>query len=241
LGLLGGVAGIVLAYWGVRGLTFLLPPTVPQVNAIRVDRLVLGFALLLSVIASCAFGLAPAWRSTRLELNYALQGSSGNRTTRRHGMSQMLVTAEAALVMVLVMSAGLLIRSFVKLTSVDPGFRAANRLTFDVELPRQLESAAASHPLTQVELRQRWQRQTLWFDELARRLRVLPGIQAVGASNAFPLAGEEGGWGTSRECGSQECNVEGVLCEFQKTTCQKRRLVRTHGPAPQGMDDDAGG
>jgi putative ABC transport system permease protein len=111
-------------------------------------------------------------------------------------MSQMLVTAEAALVMVLVMSAGLLIRSFVKLTSVDPGFRAANRLTFDVELPRQLDSAVASRPVTQAELQQRWRRQALWFDELARRLRVLPGIQAVGASDAFPLTGgAEGGWG----------------------------------------------
>jgi len=128
-------------------------------------------------------------------LNYALQGSSGNRTTRRHGMSHMLVTAEAALVMVLVMSAGLLIRSFVKLTAVDPGFRAANRLTFDVELPRALESSAASRPVTPAELQQRWQRQAFWFDELARRLRMVPGIQAVGASNAFPLTSDEGGWG----------------------------------------------
>jgi putative ABC transport system permease protein len=156
---------------------------------------VVAFTLLASVLAVVAFGLAPAWRSTRLELNYTLQGSSGNRTTRRHGMSQMLVTAEAALVMVLVMSAGLLIRSFVKLTSVDPGFQAANRLTFDVELPRALESSAASHRATQAELRQHWHRQTLWFDELARRLRLLPGIEAVGASNAFPLTVDEGGWG----------------------------------------------
>jgi putative ABC transport system permease protein len=98
-------------------------------------------------------------------------------------------------VMVLAMSAGLLIHSFVRLTSVDPGFGAANRLTFDVELPRPLESGAGSQPVTQTETRQRWQRQALWFDELARRLRALDGIQAVGASNAFPLTVDAGGWG----------------------------------------------
>ncbi len=203
LALAGGALGWIAAAWSLSLLrfwgSFLLPvSTLQEVVRLRagaLDPAVVAFTLLASMLAVLAFGLAPAWRSTRLELNYALQGSSGNRTTRRHGMSQMLVTAEAALVMVLVMSAGLLIRSFVKLTAVDPGFRAANRLTFDVELPRQLESATGSRPVTPTELRQRWQRQTLWFDELARRLRVLPGIQAVGASDAFPLRGDEGGWG----------------------------------------------
>src|SRR3984957_910702 len=207
LAVAGGALGWIAAVWSLRLLgfwgTFLLPvSTLQEVVRLRagaLDPAVVAFTLLACMLAVLAFGLAPAWRSTRLELNYALQGSSGNRTTRRHGMSRMLVTAEAALVMVLVMSAGLLIRSFVKLTSVDPGFRVANRLTFDVELPRALDSSTASRPVTPVELRQRWQRQIHWFDELARRLRSLPGIQAVGASNGFPLTVDEGGWGGTIE------------------------------------------
>jgi putative ABC transport system permease protein len=207
LALAGGALGWIAAAWSLRVLrfwgSFLLPvPALQEVVRLRagaLDPAVMAFTLLASMLAVAAFGLAPAWRSTRLELNYALQGSSGNRTTRRHGMSQMLVTAEAALVMVLVMSAGLLIRSFVKLTAVDPGFRSANRLTFDVELPQPLESAVASHAVPPAETRQRWRRQMPWFDELARRLRSLPGIQAVGASNVFPLSGDEGGWGAMIE------------------------------------------
>jgi putative ABC transport system permease protein len=206
LAVAGGALGWIAAVWSLRLLgfwgTFLLPvSTLQEVVRLRagaLDPAVVAFTLLACMLAVLAFGLAPAWRSTRLELNYALQGSSGNRTTSRHGMSRMLVTAEAALVMVLVMSAGLLIRSFVKLTSVDPGFRVANRLTFDVELPRPLGSAASS-PVMPVELQQRWRRRAVWFDELARRLRSLPGIQAVGASDAFPLTGEEGGWGVTIE------------------------------------------
>jgi putative ABC transport system permease protein len=142
----GGGLGWIAAVWSLRLLrfwgSFLLPvSTLQEVVRLRagaLDPAVVGFTLLASLLAVVAFGLGPAWRSTRLELNYALQGSSGNRTTRRRGISQLLVTAETALVMVLTMSAGLLIHSFVKLTSIDPGFGAANRLTFDVELPQPL-------------------------------------------------------------------------------------------------------
>jgi putative ABC transport system permease protein len=189
----------LLRFWG----SFVLPiSTLQDVMRWRADLLdpgVVAFTLLASILSVAAFGLAPAWRSTGLELNPALQGSSGNRNTRRLGISQMLVTAEVAMAMVLVMSSGLLIRSFVRLTAVDPGFRAENRLTFDVELPSPLEIAASRHPLTPAENRQRWQRQTLWFEELERRLQSVPGIQAVGASNAFPLTEEAGGWGVEIE------------------------------------------
>src|SRR5207253_4503164 len=143
------------------------------------------------------FGLAPARRGTRLDLNRALASSGGHRSTRRVGISQVLVSAEVAVVMVLVMMSGLLIRSFMNLTGVDPGFRSANRLAFDIELPRLPASVAAANPLTPAERRQRLQRQTLWLAELEQRLQSLPGIAAAGASNAFPLTADAGGWGVN--------------------------------------------
>ncbi len=200
LALLGGGLGWgiaaaalrLLRFWG----TFLLPVSalqdVARLHAGAVDPAIMTFTLLVSILSVLAFGLAPARRATGLELNRALQGSSGSRTTHSIGFSQMLVTAEVAVVMVLTVSAGLLIRSFVKLTAVDPGFRTGNRLTFDIELPTLPESFAGTNP---AEVGRRWQRQTLWFEELERRLQAIPGIQAVGASNAFPLTDEGGGWG----------------------------------------------
>jgi predicted permease len=162
-------------------------------NADPLEPRVIGFTLLASGISVLAFGLTPALRAIEFELNHAIQGS-GNRNTRRLGVPRFLVVAQIAIAMVLAMSSGLLIRSFMRLTAIDPGFRAENRITFDVELPGLLESTALSHR-TPTENRQRSLRQALWFAELTRRLESVPGIEAVGASNAFPLTEEEGGWG----------------------------------------------
>lgn len=138
LGLLGGAAGLVLAYWSVQGLSSLLPPSLPRVNAIRVDHFVLGFALLLSVIASCAFGLAPAFIVANSGLQTSLRegggrvGESGrNRRTRNF-----LAAGEIALAMVLLVSAGLLLRSFAKLMSVSPGFEVQHIVKANISLPR---------------------------------------------------------------------------------------------------------
>jgi putative ABC transport system permease protein len=203
LALLGGGSGWIAAVWTLRLLrfwgSFLLPPsTLEDILRMRADALdpaVAAFTVLASVAAVLTFGLAPARRSARLDLNRALQGASGNRNIRQQGISQALVTVEVAVVMVLVMSAGLLVRSFVKLTSVDLGFRAGNRLTFDIELPQLPASAAESSPMTPAATRQRGQQQTLWLEELERRLQSIMGVQVAGMSNGFPLTGEEGGWG----------------------------------------------
>ncbi len=129
LGLLGGVAGIALAYWGVQSLSALLPPSLPRVNEIRVDILVLGFALLLSALASCAFGLAPALFAANSNLQTSLReggARSGEPGSRRRARS-FLAAGEIALAMVLLVAAGLLLRSFAKLMSVSPGFDVAAR------------------------------------------------------------------------------------------------------------------
>jgi putative ABC transport system permease protein len=138
LGLAGAAVGIALAFWGVRGLSGLLPPSFPGAESIRVDGMVLAFALLLSLGASVLFGVAPALFAADPRLQMTLHESSG-RTGEGKGRRRarsLLVTAEVALAMVLLVGAGLLIRTFAALISVDPGFNTRQILKAEVALPR---------------------------------------------------------------------------------------------------------
>ncbi len=176
LGLLGGVAGIAFAHWGVRGLSFLLPPSLPIMNTIRVDNLVLGFALLLSVLASCAFGLAPALFAANANLQLSLrEGSvrSGESRNRRRARS-LLAAGEIALAMVLLVAAGLLLRSFSKLMSVSPGFDAQHIVNADISLPQFQYSKP-----------QQW---IAFSDELLDRIHSEPGLQDSAVAVPRPIA-----------------------------------------------------
>jgi predicted permease len=175
LGLLGGLGGIALAYWGVQGLSSLLPPDLPRVNAIRVDNFVLGFALLLSGVASCVFGLAPALFSANSNLQSSLReggGRSGESRNRRRARS-FLAAGEIALAMVLLVAAGLLLRSFSKLTSVSPGFDARQVIQADISLPRFQYSAP-----------QQW---AAFSDELLARIQAQPGLQNSAVAVPRPI------------------------------------------------------
>jgi putative ABC transport system permease protein len=175
LGLLGGVAGIALAYWGVQALSSLLPPSLPQVNAIRVDNVVLGFALLLSAGASVAFGLVPAWFAANSNLQASLRegGRSGESGSRRRARS-FLAAGEIALAMVLLVAAGLLLRSFSKLMSVSPGFDAQHLVKADISLPRFQYSTP-----------EQW---AAFSDELLARLQAQPGLQDSAVAVPRPIA-----------------------------------------------------
>ena len=176
LGLLGGVAGIALAYWGVQGLSSLLPASLPRVNAIRVDGLVLGFALLLSAIASCAFGLAPALFAANSDLQASLReggGRSGESRNRRRVRS-FLAAGEIVLAMVLLVAAGLLLRSFSKLTSVRPGFDAQHIVKADISLPQFQYSKP-----------QQW---IAFADEFLARLQAQAGMQDSAVAVPRPIA-----------------------------------------------------
>jgi putative ABC transport system permease protein len=165
LGLLGGVAGVALAYWGVQGLSSLLPESVPRVNAIRVDYFVLGFALLLSLVASCAFGSAPALFAANSSLHTNLReggGRSGESSSRRRARI-FLAAAEIALALVLLVAAGLLLRSLGKLLSTSPGFDAQHIVKADISLPQFQYSKP-----------QRW---NTFSDELLARMQAEPGLE----------------------------------------------------------------
>jgi predicted permease len=176
LGLLGGVAGIALAYLGVHVLSSLLPPSLPRVNDIGVDHWVLGFALLLSLLASCACGLAPALFSANANLQAGLReggGRSGESRNRRRARS-LLAAGEVALAMVLLVAAGLLLRSFAKLLSVSPGFDVQHVVKADISLPRFQYSTP-----------QQW---TAFSDELLARLQAAPGLRDSAVAVPRPIA-----------------------------------------------------
>ncbi len=175
LGFLGGVLGIALAYWGVRALSSLLPDGLPRVNAIRVDNFVLIFALVLSAIASVAFGLVPALFASKSDIQASLReggGRSGESGNRRRARS-FLAAAEIALAMVLLVAAGLLLRSFSKLTSVSPGFE-----------PQHIVKAEVSLPQFQYSKPQQW---TAFSDQLLARLQAQPGLQDSAIAIPVPI------------------------------------------------------
>jgi putative ABC transport system permease protein len=165
LGLLGGLAGVFLARWGVQGLSAFLPESLPRVNVIRVDNFVLGFALLLSALTSGIFGLAPAWFAAHTDLQSNLRDGGGRTSqggSRRRGR-KFLAAGEVALAMVLLVVAGLLLRSFARLLSVSPGFDVQHALRADISLPQYQYSTP-----------QQW---SAFADELLARIQAQPGLQ----------------------------------------------------------------
>jgi predicted permease len=182
LGLLGGVAGILLAYLGVQGLLSFVPAGLPDLRAIQVDGRVLAFALLLSILASFAFGLAPALFAADADLRTSLKeggGRSGDGGGRRRARS-LLAAAEIAIAMVLLVGAGLLLHSFIALTSVRPGFDTRNVLKADVSLPRYEYSTP-----------QQW---TAFSNQLMTRLHAQPGLQNSSLAVPLPLAQQQIGF-----------------------------------------------
>jgi putative ABC transport system permease protein len=176
LGVFGAGLGIALAYWGVSGLGGLLPASFPGADSIRVDGWVLGFALLLSLGASVVFGAAPALFAADARLHTTLQGRAGRpgEGEGRRRVRSLLVIAEVALATVLLVGAGLLIRSFAALMSVNPGFDTRRMLKAEVSLPRFQYTMPAQ-----------W---VSFANELLPRIQATPGLQDTTTALPIPLA-----------------------------------------------------
>jgi predicted permease len=175
LGLLGGALGIALAYWGVKALSSLLPSSLPQLNPIRVDYFVLGFALLLSAIAGVAFGLVPAMFAAHADIQNTLrEGARSGESRNRRRARSFLAVAEISLAMVLLVTAGLLLRSFARLTSVSPGFDAQHLVKVDISLPQFQYSTP-----------QQW---AAFSEELLARIQSDPGLQDSAVVVPRPIA-----------------------------------------------------
>ncbi|MEW6210958.1 MAG: ABC transporter permease [Acidobacteriota bacterium] len=179
LALAGGAGGLLLSYWLIDIIVALSPASLPRIEQISVDGRVLGFSLAVSVLTALVFGLAPALQFSKPDLNLSLKqgGRSTTSAPARHRTRNLLVVAEMALAIVLLIGAGLLLRSFVNLLRVDPGFEKENILALQVfaygEKYRTPQHRAA------------------FFRDTIERISNIPGVKTAGAVSAVPFLGED--------------------------------------------------
>jgi predicted permease len=185
LALAGAALGVVLAALGVKALLVLDPGNLPRAGGVGVDWRVLAFALGLSLVVAAALGVLSALRGTRGDLRQAM--AQAQRTQAGAGASHRvrstLVIAQVSMTLVLLVGAGLLARSFLRLSRIDPGYRTDRALVLDI---------STSMPETPAGERAR----VRLYDEISARLSTLPGVSAVGGVSAFPLTGGNTGNGT---------------------------------------------
>jgi putative ABC transport system permease protein len=192
LALMGGALGTMLAFWGVRALANANVGSLPLVANVEVDPGVLLFALVVTVVAGTAFGLMPSLQAGRTNIVDAIRaGSRGAGSTRRAARTRIaLVALEMALVVPLLVGASLLARSFSRLLTADPGFRAEHLVRFDVSLPMcgtpwlpdtTCAAVSGTHYNRASEERRFW-------DELLTRLRALPGTEAASIGFGAPFS-----------------------------------------------------
>jgi putative ABC transport system permease protein len=174
LGTLGGALGLLLASGGVQVLLNLTPKDVPRLEGVSVDRWTLLFTLATSIATGLLFGLAPAWHARKLSLNESLRegGRSISGLPRIRRVRSLLVVGEIALAVMLLIGSGLMLRSFQRLTDVNPGFNPENLLTMSVGLPFVNYQDPA--------------KQVAFFDLALQRIRSLPGVVAAGACTSLP-------------------------------------------------------
>jgi putative ABC transport system permease protein len=180
LALAGGIFGLLLAYGGLQLLIGALPAETPRITEIRIDTPILAFTLALSLLSGILFGVAPAVRTTRLSLEAILRrnGRAGGSDGRR--FSGALVATETALAVVLVIGAGLMIRSFQELLRVDPGFQTARVVSARVTpSPLRYPTPAA---------------QRAFYAELLERVESLPNVAGVELVDRIPLSPSSGAW-----------------------------------------------
>nr|MBA2622689.1 ABC transporter permease [Chthoniobacterales bacterium] len=177
LALVGGFAGVLLAVWGLDLLSAVGAQTVPRIAEVNIDLRVLLVTLAVAVGTGIIFGLIPALASGKPELTEALKEGGRGSTSglRRNRLRNALVITEVALALVLLVGAALLMKSFVRLQNVDPGFNPKNVLTMEVALP--LLKYPRGKPVADL------------FAEATRRVKTLPGVEAVAFTSILPLSG----------------------------------------------------
>ncbi|HKT47603.1 MAG TPA: ABC transporter permease, partial [Candidatus Acidoferrales bacterium] len=186
LGMLGGTAGLLVAQASLSIVRAMNPGNIPRIEDIQLNGTVLAFTFALSLTTGILFGLAPAWRALKVDLNTSLKASGRSGQTegglhlKRHRLRSLLVVSELALSLMLLTGAGLLVRSFVRLQSVPPGFTTEHVLSMEV---------AANNPKYRDD-----KVLVNFYRDVQRRIASLPGMVAEGAVSALPLTGSVG-WG----------------------------------------------
>jgi putative ABC transport system permease protein len=177
LALVGGGLGLLLAMWGVDLLVSSTPVDIPRLREVGLDWRVLSFTLLISVMTGIVFGLAPAMQVSKIDLNEGLKEGSRGSTEgiMRNRVRSLLIVSEVSLSLVLLVGAGLMIKSFIRLREIDPGFKAKNLLTTGLAPSRAKYSDA--------------EQQKIFYREVLQRLEALPGVASAAFVDPLPLSG----------------------------------------------------
>ena len=200
---LGGLLGFLLAYWGTPLIVAVSPGSIPRSAEIGMDYPVLGFCLLLTVVTGLIFGLAPAVRMSRPDLNDILKDVARAQKggIGRLSLRGLLVVSEIGLALILLIGASLMMRSFVRLQNVAPGFDATNVLTMQITLPASKYAGAP--------------RQVAFFREALERVQNVPGVETCGTINFLPLSGSGSSTGLSFEDEGMRPVSESPLAEYR--------------------------
>ena len=210
LSLAGGGLGVLGAFWGVAGLVALAPENLPRLDSVSISIPVLVFAFLLSTAVAAGLGTFTAARATSGDPRNGLveggRGQAGSQGSQRVG--RVIVAAQMAITLVLVVGAGLLGRSLIKVLEVNPGFRVDKIVTMDVSLPQVDDPKAQAG-------------QAIFFANLIDRLKQIPGVRKVGATSGLPMDGglPDGGFLLVAQ-NEMPKNIDALLAMFQ----QKERL-----------------
>jgi putative ABC transport system permease protein len=180
IAIIGGALGLVLGYWGTDALLAMVPIKMPSFVKIAVDTRVLFFTFGISIFSGLLFGIIPALQVAGSGLNESLKEGGRTGAPGRHTSRRVLVVSEIALAMVLLIGAGLMIKSFVRILQSDPGFSTQHTLTANVMLPEAKYKEK--------------EKKTAFYREFAQRLNTIPGVEAAGLSSAMPMSG---GWTNS--------------------------------------------
>src|SRR5436853_393682 len=177
LALLGGTLGLLLAIWGVKFLLLLSPANLPRAGEVTIDLRVLAFTLVISLMSAVIFALVPALQASKVGLNEALK--AGGRSSTGSGLGNrtrsLLVISEVALSLVLLIAAGLLLKSFQHIQEVNPGLDTNNLLVARLSLPQASYKDRES--------------MKVFYEKIAERVGVLPGVTSVGLASVLPLSG----------------------------------------------------
>ena len=211
----GAVLGLAVAIAGTRALARLDAVSVAMLSQVRLDGATLGFTLAIAVVTGIVLGLAPAFNAPEAMLHDALKDSSRGSTGRRTWVKNALVVSELAFACVLLVGAGLLLRSFMQVLDVDLGFRPSNAIAVRVDPDAQYDTR---------------EKRLAYVDEVLRRTRALPGVEAAGIADALPL-GRNRTWGA---------RAKGVTYERGRAPSAFPRIVSDGYPAAMGIPLKAG-
>ena len=217
---LGGAAALLLAMWGVDVLSSLMPDNISQAKSVFIDSRVFAFTLGVSLVTGIVFGIIPALQATKPNLNETLkEGGRDSSSGSRRWVRNLLVIAEVSLALVLLIGAGLMMKSFQRLNNVDMGFQPDNLLAMQVQL-------SSSKYVDQ-------SKRTAFFDQLLQQVESLPGVESAGIINGLPVSFQGGGSTFTIE-GRAEAEATTPMCTYRIISPDYFRTMRI--PLVSGRD-----